>query len=359
MIKYIGSKRVLVPWIVSVIQHVNRVSPVETIVDLFSGSGRVGHALKKEGFKVHSNDLYGYAFVIAKCLVESDASRYTRQKIEPLLAELNALEGEAGYFTNEFCVESAFFKEKNGMRVDAARKRIDELAPTDPLLHSILLTSLMLAADRVDSTTGLQMAFLKAYAPRAENDLKLVYPDLVDGTGKATQEDAIELAPQLNADLVYLDPPYNQHSYLSNYHIWETLVLNDSPAAYGMARKREDCKVRKSPFNFKREALPAMAALVKRLDVPHLLVSFSDEGFYGIDDIEKVLQERGGYIRKMARPHRRYIGARIGIYNQKGVKVGKVSHVNNREFLLLATRDKAVYDSFEEDNLALTEPLAL
>jgi adenine-specific DNA-methyltransferase len=193
------------------------------------------------------------------------------------------------------------------------------------------------------------MAYLKTYAPRSHSEMLLTMPPLLPGHGKALQCDAVELAGSVHADLVYIDPPYNQHSYLSNYHIWETLVLNDSPASYGIARKREDCRQRKSAFNSKREAHQAMRTLLQRLQAQHLVLSFNDEGFFTSADIEGMLNE-WGYITKMSRPHRRYVGARIGIHNLQGVKVGTVSHVVNREFLFMATKDKRVHSSFEPVN---------
>lgn len=65
-------------------------------------------------------------------------------------------------------------------------------------------------------------------------------------------------------DLMYLDPPYNQHRYFANYHIWETLVRWDDPAAYGVARKRSDCReeATKSVFNRKREMPRAFARIL-------------------------------------------------------------------------------------------------
>src|SRR5690606_6102482 len=116
----------------------------------------------------------------------------------------------------------------------------------DHELEAVLLTSLLEAADRVDSTTGLQMAYLKTWAPRAFNPLELRLPRLLPrahhGRGVALRLDALEAAREWApaADLLYLDPPYNQHSYLGNYHIWETLVRWDFPPVYGAARKRHD-----------------------------------------------------------------------------------------------------------------------
>jgi len=36
---------------------------------------------------------------------------------------------------------------------------------------------------------------------------------------------------------------------------------------------------------------------------------------------------------------KRYVGAQIGIYNPDGEKVGKVSHLSNKEYLFLAGPD--------------------
>lgn len=337
MIKYIGSKRLLVPWIVSVIDEVREVATVRSVADLFSGSSRVGHELKRKGYFVHANDLNAYASTIATALVQADALQYPSDRVQPILDELNGVPGEAGFFTKEYCQQSMFFQEKNGMKIDAIRQQIDARSEGDPVLKAVLLTSLLLAADRVDSTTGVQMAFLKSFADRSSLDLSLRYPELLAGPGLATRLDAIELASDLDVDLVYLDPPYNQHSYLSNYHIWESLVLNDSPATYGIARKRVDCRDRKSPFNSKREAHAAMETLLGNLKVQHVLLSFNDEGFFSASEIEAMLAN-WGYVHTMSREHPRYVGARIGIHNLQGVKVGKVSHLTNREFLFFASK---------------------
>ena len=96
------------------------------------------------------------------------------------------------------------------------------------------LVSLMVGADRVDSTTGVQTAYLKEWAPRALKDLELRMPRILPGAGEAHRLEASEAAAKLAADVAYIDPPYNQHSYLGNYHIWETLVRWDKPETYGV-----------------------------------------------------------------------------------------------------------------------------
>jgi adenine-specific DNA-methyltransferase len=136
-------------------------------------------------------------------------------------------------------------------------------------------------------------------------------------------------------DLLYLDPPYNQHSYFSNYHIWETLVRNDRPAVYGKACKRVDCRSVKSLYNSRRSCFEALADVVRRARARYVLVSFSDEGFVGSRELAGLLSERGEVLR-LDIPHKRYVGAQIGIYNPQGERVGKVSHLKNTEHLFLA-----------------------
>ncbi len=344
MIKYIGSKRALVPWILEVFVAIERAHPLRTVADPFSGSARVAHALKERGYLVQASDSAHYAATVARALIEADARRYPPSRIRPLLRELQALPPRRGYLTETFCERARFFHPDNGARMDAIRAAIPRLAAGDPVLMAILLYALLRASDRVDSTAGVQMAYLKRWAPRASNPLELRLPPLLPGPGTALRADALALAPSLTQDAVYLDPPYNQHAYLANYHVWESVVLDDRPEVYGVACKRIDCKTRKSPFNSKRQAPEAMRRLLASIPSPVLVLSFSDEGFIPRADLERWLRARGR-VTVLTRPHARYVGARIGIYNPAGEKVGKISHTKNREHLFVATEDRAVHEA--------------
>ena len=332
VIKYLGSKRKLLDWILATI------GPAEgrTALDLFSGTARVGHALKGAGFRVIANDHNRYAFHLARTYVAADLEDW-REEAAALITELNALPPAAGPFTATYCEQARYLHPKNGARVDAIRAFI-AAADLDPMLESIALVSLMEAADRVDSTCGVQMAFLKQWAARAHNDLELRLPAMLPradaGPGEAHQLEALDAARALKADVAYLDPPYNQHSYLGNYHVWETLCRGDFPATYGRAHKRVDVKERKSAFNSKQRCKDALTAVVDALDVEHLVVSFSDEGYLSHDELVALLERRGA-VTSMSQDYKRYVGAQIGIHNPKGKKVGKVSHLRNKEHLFV------------------------
>ncbi len=341
MIKYLGSKRSLVPRILSAVRAA---APGGTVLDLFSGTSRVGHALKRAGYRVLANDCNAYAAALARCYVQADLD-----DVEPdarrLLRDLRGIPPSPGYFTETFCIRSRFFHPKNGERIDAVREAIaHKCLPRE--LESVLLVSLMEAADRVDSTTGVQMAYLKDWAPRAHNDLDLrmpaVLPRAASGKGEAHHLDAFAAATALEADIAYIDPPYNQHSYLGNYHVWESLIRWDKPEVYGVACKRIDCRERQSVFNSRRRFDEAMERLLGGVRARTLIVSFNNEGYMPRERMEAILSSLwDGSARVMTLEHdfKRYVGAQIGIYNPGGEKVGKVSHLRNKEYLYIASRD--------------------
>jgi adenine-specific DNA-methyltransferase len=345
MIKYIGSKRTLVPVILEAIRSAGDGC---TVADLFSGTSRVGHALKAAGFRVFANDHNAYATTLARCYVQADAEDVLNDARQ-LVAEFNRLPGAAGYVTETFCIRSRFFQPKNGERIDSIREAIAAKG-LEPELEAVMLVSLMEAADRVDSTTGLQMAYLKSWAPRASNDLELRVPEVLPraaaGKGKAHGLDAVDAARQLSADITYLDPPYNQHSYLGNYHVWESLVRWDKPEVYGVACKRMDVQQRRSVFNSRPRCVAAMRELLEAIASPVIVVSFNNEGFLSRDELEAMLAGLWGGTGQVAiieNDFKRYVGAQIGIHNLAGQKVGRVSHLRNKEFVYVVTRDRSDY----------------
>jgi adenine-specific DNA-methyltransferase len=340
MIKYLGSKRRLVP----VLEAVAATSGARSALDLFTGTTRVAQAFKRLGIAVTAVDLARYAEVFARCYVETDASSVSARELSDALAHLNALAGSPGYVTETFCRRARFFQPFNGERIDAVRDAIASEFADSPL-EPVLLTSLIEAADRVDSTVGLQMAFVKQWAPRSYKRLELMAPALLCGAGRAVRGDARTLARHLGSfDLAYLDPPYNQHRYFTNYHVWETLVAWDAPPHYGVACKRLDARdpSTRSEFNSKRTMPGALAETVASVDCGLLLLSYNDEAWVGVDDLEDMCSRHEEVV-TLSFESARYVGARIGIHDPSGVKVGTVSHLYNREYLVIAGSVAAVH----------------
>ena len=336
VIKYLGSKRVLVP----VLGEIATAVGASTAVDLFTGTTRVAQELKRRGLEVTATDVASYSEVLSDCYVATDAEAVNGIELAEEIARLNELPGRPGYVTRTFCEASRYFQPHNGARIDAIRDAIESAHPVGSPLRHILLTSLLLAADRVDSTTGLQMAYLKSWSARSHRDLELVAPELIPGPGHTVCGDAMETVDRLpHVDLMYLDPPYNQHRYFTNYHVWETLVRWDEPEHYGIACKRADARdeITKSVFNVKREMPTAFADLVSRARADVLVVSYNDESWIGAEEMSEVLLAAGHEtVLTLAFAGRRYVGARIGIHGPDGSRVGTVGRLTNVEHVFVA-----------------------
>jgi adenine-specific DNA-methyltransferase len=322
------------------------------VLDLFSGTSRVARGLKESGRYVIANDHLSYAATLARCYVQADADRCL-DEASRVIEQVSRVPGVPGYFTKAFCEDARYLQPQNGARVDAIREEIARLGlPTD--LEAIALVSLMEAADRVDSTTGVQMAYLKKWAARSFNPLELRVPALLSGPGEALQLEAEEAAAEVDADVAYIDPPYNQHSYMGNYHVWESLIRWDKPETYGIANKRIQCKEYKSDFNSKRRIHAGLRGLFDRIRAPHLLVSFNNEGHVDRDEMIELLSTKG-HVGVVAVDFKRYVGAQIGIHNLRGEKVGQVSHLRNKEYLFAVSERKDAVDAVVE---ALRESIA-
>jgi len=339
VIKYIGSKRRLVPMLGEMVASTRGA----TAVDLFTGTTRVAQEMKGRGFAVTAVDSARYSEIFARTYIETDARDVDLVELRAALAYLSSLPGEAGYFTDTFCVRSRYFQPFNGERVDAVRGAIEAEFAGSPL-YPILLTSLIEAADRVDSTTGVQMAYVKRWAPRSFNALELRVPELRPGIGRVVRGDARRLAGDLGEfDVAYLDPPYNQHRYFTNYHIWETLVAWDAPEHYGIACKRVDSRddATKSPFNSRPQMPEALRQVVRDVSCRVLILSYNDESWVTREELCDMCShyER---VESFAFDSKRYVGAQIGIYNPVGEKVGAVSRLRNQEYVIIAGPEEDV-----------------
>lgn len=333
-IKYLGSKRRFTDKIVALASSVG----ARTALDGFTGTTRVAQALKKSGIYVTASDIATYSEIFAECYISTDADDVDIDDIEDAITYLSSLNGKHGYFTETFCEESRFIQPANGMKIDAIRDMIEQ-EYKGTLLYPILLTSLIEAADRVDSTTGVQMAYLKEWSKRSYNSLELRAPELIPGNGDAIRGDIFDVLNDIpHQDLIYLDPPYNQHRYYTNYHIWETLTRWDAPEHYGVACKRADARddSTKSVFNSKRKAPDAIKKMITQASekCDTLLLSYNDESFINKEQIMKMMHDSGFESTTVfAFDYNRYVGARIGIYNPSGEKVGSIDHTKNHEYI--------------------------
>lgn len=333
VIKYLGSKRTLVPLLTKLLEA----SGARTSLDLFTGTTRVAQAMKTLGMHVTSLDSASYSKVFGDTWIALDGETANHSELLDAISQLNSLTPAAGYFTQSFCIDSRYFQPFNGERVDVVREKIaSDYSGT--WLEAPLLASLILAADRVDSTTGVQMAYLKNWSHRSKHKLELKDPVLLAGQGVAVQGDALELTARLaNVDIAYIDPPYNQHRYFGNYHVWESLVRWDKPETYGIANKRLDVRGQefRSAFNSRPTMPAAIAKTLGDVNAETIILSYNNESWLSRDELIEICSKRG-HVEVLDIESKRYIGSQIGIYNKTGARVGEPGAKRNLEHLVLA-----------------------
>ena len=189
-----------------------------TVLDGFAGTTRVAQALAQSGHRVLANDVSAWSKIFGTCYL---LNPHPESHYQPLLDHLNALPGRDGWFT-EFYGGAANggsskgrdqlkkpWQKHNTRRLDAMRDEMERL-PVSQTEKAVLLTSLMLALDRVDSTLGHFAAYLRAWSPRSYHKLQLKVPRLKPAKDRheVYQSDIFDLLPNVEADLAYFDPPY-------------------------------------------------------------------------------------------------------------------------------------------------------
>ena len=294
-IKYAGSKLKILPHIVNIVSDLQ----VKTVLDGFSGSTRVSQAFAQMGLNTTSSDISVWSETFAKCyLLNQKPATYYQE----LINHLNRLQGYEGWFSEHYgAVEAGTHKKpfqlKNTKKVDAIRDEIDRLNLPE-IEKAVLLTSLILAMDSVDSTLGHYVAYLAKWSPRSHNDLILKVPNLFISKGKneVIRGDIFETLINKTFDLAYFDPPYGSNNekmppsrvrYASYYHIWKSVILNDKPLLFGKANRREDSRDTVSPSvfeEFRKDgdgnfiAMQAIKKMIEQANAKYILLSYSSGG---------------------------------------------------------------------------------
>lgn len=334
LIAYIGNKRSLLPFLRDVFAELQTDTRISKFSDLFAGSGSVSRLAKYLGFSVHANDWEAYSHCINTCYIVTDKREldalFTKENgIEGTIEKLHRLppvtDGYIGSFYAPRLTENAdyrkerlFYTRENGVFIDTIREGIEsmypgwDLTPRETREKQLLIASLLYQAATHANTSGVFKAFHKGFGghggdalTRITKRMKLLVPVLIDGAGvhKVTALDAAEAAKEGGADICYLDPPYNQHQYGSNYHMLNTILRWDKPRhpivfdEKGRLRDkggiRKDWKETKSDFCYKSHALPAFRKLIDAIDARHIVLSYNTEGIIPYEDILDVLSRRG------------------------------------------------------------------
>jgi adenine-specific DNA-methyltransferase len=320
LITYIGNKRALLGQIGRAVEQVKRRLGKRRlcVFDAFSGSGVVSRFLKAHASHLVSNDIEDYAAVTARCYLRNRSTvdlaaisrlaadlnaRVAREPLPPgFIEEMYAPRDEA-HITKE---DRVFYTRTNARRLDNYRRLIDSV-PCD--MKDMLMGPLLSEASIHANTAGVFKGFYKDRRTqvgqfggsgsdalvRILGEIRLEAPVLsnFECDCEVLQDDANAAAGRVKGlDLAYLDPPYNQHPYGSNYFMLNLLVQYRRPTHVSRV-SGIPTDWRRSGYNVRTKSLPLLRRLLQTIDAPFLLVSFNNEGFIPPDRMQAMLGEIG------------------------------------------------------------------
>ena len=303
--KYIGSKARLLDFIEH--QIVLATGGIDSFFDGFAGTGVVADRMRSRAIRLTLADNLFSNYAINRAFFMSSHENVRIDYVVGALREFNRLEPIAGYASEHYA--GRYFTADNAGRIDAIRDQIERRKGDGDCTEQegcVLITSLLLAADKVANTVGQYDAYLKNLGSRSYDEngkhvvdssvygrLRLRMPALRFGAGATViRADVNEIAGDYESDVVYLDPPYSERQYVDCYHVLENITLWKKPELRGKTRKFERESL-KSKYSRRRTALAAFAQLISRIRADYIVVSYSNEGLMSIGDLRGVLEERG------------------------------------------------------------------
>jgi len=329
--KYIGNKQRLLDFIDSVVKK-ERLPEKGTFLDIFTGTTSVAQHYKKKGYKLITNDNMTYSYVFQQAYIKTNhypkfsnllQSKYfgtipalSRDGDKPLkivIDYLNKLQGRKGFIFNHYAPHGEFkrqyFSNENAVRIDSTREQIDSWKKEGLINETefyVLLASLIDAADFVANISGTYGAYLKIWRSMALKPFTMLAPDLIESNieHKVYQEDSNELIDHLEADILYIDPPYNTRQYAPNFHILETLACWDSPKLYGKTGLRP-YEHQKSLYSQRTQCKKVFADLIDKAKTDYILMSYNNEGIIPHEFILETLGKKGN-VKVYTKNYRRF-----------------------------------------------------
>jgi adenine-specific DNA-methyltransferase len=286
--------------------------------DVFSGSGIIARFLKNYSSKIIVNDLEKYSEIINDCYL-SNFSEINMQELlvlyNKMLSQLEEEKLKPGFITKLYAPQSknvirkrdrAFYTYRNACYIDTARRCIEKM-PSE--YKKYFLAPLLSEASIHSNTSGVFKGFYKdsntgvgKFGGNNEDALSRILgqisiPFPIFSNFECDYEihrgdsniiiDSIE-----DVDLAYIDPPYNQHPYGSNYFMLNLIVDYIEPQNISNVSGIPD-NWNRSYYNKKTYAYNSFKELVEKIKTKYLLISFNSEGFITHNEIMNLLKKIG------------------------------------------------------------------
>jgi adenine-specific DNA-methyltransferase len=324
MLTCLGNKRKLIKQIEKIVQE-NILPKLQKedkliIFDGFAGSSVVSRSLSQYAESIHTNDLELYATTMAKCFMNKPSDQQ-KERIIHHIDQMKIIAKNGPYYegiitknyspkdTNNIQHgERCFYTHENGLIIDTLRKYITN--QVEPELFEYCISPLLIKASIHANTAGVFKGFYKdketgigTFGGSDENALSRITKPIeievpiwseYEFDGYVYNEDINTVIDSLpnDIDLTYLDPPYNQHPYSSNYFMLNLIILNQEPQKISKVSGIPSDWTR-SNYNYKDKAIESMKDLITKTikKSKYILLSYNNEGIIPLKEWDTIFKD--------------------------------------------------------------------
>ncbi len=295
--RYLGNKYKLLPFITRVVE--NECKNINTVADIFAGTGAVASAFIDK--KIITNDIMYSNYICHVAWFSSE--HYSEEKIIKIITQYNNLKVvEDNYMSDNF--SDTYFSLDDCRKIGFIRQDIEDKFNSgfiNARERALLITSLLYAMDKIANTCGHYDAYRQGV--EFEKHLEMYVPQPEPGVNENNvcyNMDTNELAPEIEADLIYIDPPYNSRQYCDAYHLLENVARWEKPEVFGVARKMDRTALKSDYCT--QKATVAFENLIDSIHAKYILLSYNNMANKGNDrsnakisddDIMRILSKKG------------------------------------------------------------------
>lgn len=298
--RFLGNKDAIVKDIEELLAEKGLISKELTFFDAFVGSGAVADHFK-DIYNIVINDNLNWAVIYSIGKICSSECTFSKLGFDPIHYLNNSCDTHEGFMYKNYAPTQSnrmYFTAENAARIDFFRWQIEEWKKDNKLSYNeycFLLACLIESVSSVSNTAGVYGAYLKKWDARALKKIQFLrvpsrnsnHRNINNYTAKI--EDIIE---KVDCDIIYLDPPYTQNQYGTQYHLLETLVLNDEPSISPITGSRSTAPMR-SDWSKEYKANILFDLVVAKTKAKYIVLSYNNDGFMSKSYIEAVLKRYG------------------------------------------------------------------
>lgn len=299
--RYLGSKDSLAYRIVDLLREKGLLQNKYTFCDGFCGMGAVADAVKNTYNKIIINDSLKCASVFTHARLIANGCTFEKLGFDPFCFLNECNEFREGFIYQNYspgASERMYFSKENAGRIDFFREIIEKWYESDKITNNefaYLLACLLESVSGISNTAGVYGAFLKHWDKRALKPIIFNRIDSSPGIAKNIEvlnsriEDIIS---DIDCDILYLDPPYTQNQYGTQYHLLETLILNDNPILSKITGSRPTTSMR-SQWSKNYYAHVLFDKIIAGTKAKYVILSYNNDGLMSKDFIETTMKRYG------------------------------------------------------------------